>query len=481
MHFKALKYINGFARLLFVVIAGNGISSLQAQGDRVLRVDSIVIEGHQHSEPFIIERELLLKKDSVYPESQLAELSRLSENLLLNTNLYLTVQVSWQEYRPEHLRITVLLREKWYKWVIPVFQLADRNYKQWSEKDYALNRTNYGAHLNLYNFRGRNETIKLTFINGYTRDYGLVYIMPFLDKQGKYGLDISTSFNQNKEIWYLTRNDKLQFYKNFENTLIQRFENHLALTVRKNNFTFEQWQLEYNVFKINDTLQSVALNPRFLLAHDKQTEVFIHHTYTIEKRDNKFYPLTGYYIQNELQLGNLISDTAAVEMLRETVEAGVYQSLAKKLYLSGFFKFSYCNQPKPFIPYNNYKAFGYDNYVRGYEQYVMDGHGFALAKINLKYALLHRYMIKTPFKMNKQKVTLPFGMYVNVFADWGEVFNEQWRGNLNVYNNRLINKALLGYGTGLDFLFLNDKVLRFEYALNILGDKNFNLGLKKAF
>ena len=147
--------------------------------------------------------------------------------------------------------------------------------------------------------------------------------------------------------------------------------------------------------------------------------------------------------------------------------------------MSGFFKTRLSNEPKPFIPYNNFKAFGYKDYVRGYEQYVIDGHGFMLGKVNLKYALLHRHMLKTPIKVNKRPVKLPTGVYINLYSDWGKVFNNQWAKS--VYNNKLIQTDLVGYGSGIDFLFMNDKIFRLEYSLNILGNKNFNLHFDKAF
>lgn len=143
------------------------------------------------------------------------------------------------------------------------FELADRNYKQWADLGYKLDRTNYGLYLFTYNFRGKNKTLKLSFINGYTRNYGLQYTVPFLNKTGKFGLDFNSSFKQNKEIWYLTKNDSLQFYNNFLNTLIQRFENRIAFTTRHNNFLTERWEFEFNKVKIRDTVRSVALNPNF--------------------------------------------------------------------------------------------------------------------------------------------------------------------------------------------------------------------------
>ena len=469
-------------RIIFLFLFFTSIKS-QAQDtdNHYIIIDTITFEGNNKTKNFVIERELLFKKGTVYESADLDEMAKNSKNLLINTNLFVTAEVKWTEVRRKHVTVSVIVSEKWYIWPIPFFELADRNYKQWADKEYALNRTNYGLYLFMYNFRGRNETLKLSFINGYTRNYGIQYTVPFLDKTGKYGLDVSASYKQNKEIWYLTRNDSLQFYKNFEKTLIQRSENRIAFLTRRNNFATERWEIEYNFIKISDTIDTKSLNPDFLLSGTKQNEIFLKHIFIYEKRDNKYYPLKGFYFKNEVALGTIKGDTVSIEMIKEAAEAGIYREIYKKVYLSAFVKARLANEPLPFIPYNNFKAFGYKDFVRGYEQYVVDGHAFMLAKLNLKFALIHQYMLKTPVKLNKKNFRLPLGVYLNMYSDWGKVYNNQWQDNKTIYNNTLIKKDLVGYGAGLDMLFLNDKIFRFEYSLNILGDKNFNLHFEKTF
>lgn len=467
------KFKVALLSLLFISI------NSYAQQNHYVIIDTITFEGNGKTKQYVLERELDLKKGSIYESAELDERAINSKNMLYNTNLFIATNVTWVETRPKHVSVAVTVSEKWYIWPIPFFELADRNYRQWADLGYKMDRTNYGLYLFTYNFRGRNETIKLSFINGYTRNYGIQYSLPFIDKSGKFGLEVSSAFRQNKEIWYLTKNDSLQFFKNFENTLIQRFENKIAFTTRRSNFSSDRLELEFNNIQISDTVSSKEINPHFLLSNNKQNEVFIKHIFTYEKRDNKYYPLTGYYLKNEVSLGKLMGDTASLELVKETLEFGGYKEIYKKLYLSCYFKTKISNQPIPFIPYNNYKAFGYKDFVRGYEQYVIDGHAFMLGKLNLRYALLHQYMLRTPFKINKKPAKLPTGIYLNLYSDWGKVFNNQW--SKSVYNNQLINTDLVGYGAGFDVLFLNDKIFRFEYSLNILGDKNFNIHFDKSF
>lgn len=474
------KYFSNTLKFKFALLSLFFISfNSYAQQNHYVIIDTITFEGNVKTKQYVLERELDFKKGTIYESADLDEMAKNSKNMLYNTNLFITTNVTWVETRPKHVSVAVTVSEKWYIWPIPFFELADRNYRQWADLGYKMNRTNYGLYLFTYNFRGRNETVKLSFINGYTRNYGIQYSLPFIDKTGKFGIEVSSGFKKNKEIWYLTRNDSLQFFKNFENTLIQRFENKIALITRRSNVSSDRLEVEFNNIQISDTVSSKEINPHFLLSSNKQNEVFIKHIFTYEKRDNKFYPLTGYYFKNEVSLGKIIGDTASLELVKETLEFGGYKEIYKKLYLSCYFKTKFSNQPIPFIPYNNYKAFGYKDFVRGYEQYVIDGHAFMLGKLNLRYALLHQYMLRTPFKINKKPAKLPTGIYLNLYSDWGKVFNNQW--SKSVYNNQLINTDLVGYGAGFDVLFLNDKIFRFEYSLNILGDKNFNIHFDKSF
>ncbi|NUM32233.1 MAG: BamA/TamA family outer membrane protein [Bacteroidetes bacterium] len=469
-----------YLRLLLVLSFVFSFKISFSKKDYYIIVDSIIINGNKLTKAYVIQNEILLKHKEIYKKSELNDLILQSKNLLINTNLFIFCDISFIEYKYQHIFLNINVTENWYLWPIPSFELSDRNFKQWQLMDYKLNRTNYGMYLFKYNLKGRNETLKLAFINGYTRKYALYFLKPYFFKNLKLGAEFSSSFKQNKEIWYITKNNKIQFYKNYEKPIIQRWENNVSLIVRRNNFMTEKWEIEYNNIKIDKKIIYDSLNKNFLLGGNKQNEIYIKQTMNYEKRNNKYYPLTGFYLKNELKLGSISSENSA-EIISETFEAAYYSQIAKRLYLSGFFKGKLTNQLMSYIPYYNFKALGYTDYVRGYEQYVIDGHAFLLAKANIKFALINQYKLKIPFKLNKKYISLPIGTYLNLFTDWGKTYNNQWQEKFYGFNNTLANKNLLGYGCGIDFLALNDKILRVEYSQNILEEKNINLHFKKAF
>lgn len=466
-----------FITILFFIVTSQ---KTKAGIDYNVIIDSIIINGNNKTQSWIIENELLFKYKEIYKKSELAEMAVSSKNLLINTNLFVFVDVTFNEYKTQHIIVNVDVNETWYLWPMPCFELSDRNFKQWQNMDYKLNRTNYGLYLFKYNLKGRNETIKIALINGYTEKYGIYYSVPSFKKSTKFGVEFSTLFKRNKEIWYITKNNKLQFYKNYEKPLIQRWENYVSFNIRKNNFVTEKWEIEFNNIKIDEQIIKDSLNRNFLLGGKTQNEINVKHTFLLEKRDNKYYPLSGFSLKNEIKLGTIKSNVSA-EMISEMLETSYYLKAAKNFYTSAFFKLKISNQIIPYIPYYNFKALGYSDYVRGYEQYVIDGHAFVLAKLNFKYALLNRYKLKIPFKLNKKYISLPLGTYLNLFADGGKTYNNQWQESYLGLENNLANRFLFGYGTGIDFVVLNDKILRIEYSMNILNEKNLNIHFKKAF
>ena len=53
-------------------------------------------------------------------------------------------------------------------------------------------------------------------------------------------------------------------------------------------------------------------------------------------------------------------------------------------------------------PYFAQKGFGFDDYVRGYEYYVIDGQDFWLSKTILKYAIVEKTKFDIPYVKMKQ-------------------------------------------------------------------------------
>ena len=117
-----------------------------------------------------------------------------------------------------------------------------------------------------------------------------------------------------------------------------------------------------------------------------------------------------------------------------------------------------------YIPYYFNRGLGYNNdYIRGYEYYVIDGQSFALVKNSLKYKLIKQHIVEVKALKNRfsQFSTIPYSVYLTLNGDAGYV-QDKFYGNKNSLNN----KWQYGYGVGLDFVTFYDIVARFEFTFN---------------
>ena len=121
----------------------------------------------------------------------------------------------------------------------------------------------------------------------------------------------------------------------------------------------------------------------------------------------------------------------------------------------------------PFEPaYYNSRALGYnENYLRGYEYFVIDGFAYALLKLDLKKQIA-QFNILTGIKSATYN-KIPFTLYAKTYADAGSAFNHQ--------QSKLNNKMLVGGGLGIDIVTLYDIKLGVEFSLNQLGQKGLFL------
>jgi hypothetical protein len=110
--------------------------------------------------------------------------------------------------------------------------------------------------------------------------------------------------------------------------------------------------------------------------------------------------------------------------------------------------------------YFNYRALGYNDFVRGYEYYVIDGQHSFLFKSTINRRILRREL-SFDFIPLKQLHAVPFDIYVTAFSDYGYTVNNTYE-----QTNTFANSLLIGYGTGVNFVAYYDRILRAEVAMN---------------
>lgn len=437
-------------------------------------VGDITVEGNHRTRTGIIMREMAIRRDDTLTTESLKEKLEIDRRKVVNTNLFVTVDLLTKA-NPDsvHTDIRIVVKERWYFIMLPVFQLADRNFNEWwYERKRDLSRTTYGVYLSYGNVTGRADKLRFLAEFGFIPKFELAYTLPYIDKAQKTGITIGTSYSINKNTAFRTWRDKLQ-YLSSEEINRERFYTYVSLTRRNKYYTFHSIDLRWSYLTISDTI--AKLNPNYLLNGDKRQRYFqLTYTYSYDKRDNAQYALQGQTAGVQIsKTGLLPSDDVNTLYLYGSYRKFI--PLGKKWFFNtnarGRISF-----PKR-QPYTQTVGLGYRNdLVRGYELYVIDGQDYALIKNELKYKL---FSIQKHFSFIpvRQFNTIPLAAYINTFADAGYVKNSYPEFS----NTKLGNSTLYGAGAGLDLVTFYNIVARFNVTLNGLGERRFFFNLAREF
>ena len=149
-------------------------------------------------------------------------------------------------------------------------------------------------------------------------------------------------------------------------------------------------------------------------------------------------------------------------------QAAHYTSFNKRLSMENILGGRY-NFDRDKVPYYFNKALGYDElYLRGYEYYVIDGQNYGFLKNSLRFMFFDKSFELGRIMLLKAYRTMPVKTYVTANFDVGYV-NDRYYAAQNPFANR----ALYGYGIGLDLVFYYNKLLRFEVSRNHTGQTGF--------
>jgi hypothetical protein len=215
-------------------------------------------------------------------------------------------------------------------------------------------------------------------------------------------------------------------------------------------------------------------NPNYLKNGSNSSGSYTKLTYqfTNENRDYIEYPLQGYYIS--FKGTKYLKGTSPINHFEIIGKAEKHLQLKDRLFLGSSFKGKWSSSG--YQPYFAQKGFGFDDYVRGYEYYVVDGQDFGLSKTILKYALIEKTNFDIPYVKMKQFKKAHYSLYLGIFSDVGYVIDRQTNRD-----NTLSNSLLWGNGISLDYVTYYDKLLRIEFSVNHLGEKGVFLHFSNPF
>jgi outer membrane protein assembly factor BamA len=481
-----------YKHLFFYCILFITASSLYAQVDTNIvmhplqdssakqHIQDIIIKGNKKTKTYIILREMRFKKGDSLTASHLAAELEQARQLVYNTTLFNEVKIEATPTSANDIIVTVTVKERWYIYPLPQFQIVDRSLNEWL-KVYkgSLDRVNYGAKFTHYNLSGRRDQLRVYLLSGYSRNIAFSYSAPYSNSKLTEGFNIGAGFTQNREIAYKTSyNNKILFYppdslKKGTGVFVRDvwFAN-AGYTIRRGFFQRHIFNLSYNHYKISDSILLPKYNPHYF-NENTTTKGFPELSYTFQyiNVDNVSYPLTG-----KIAFVNLIKRgfgfTGNINMLQVEASFNKYISLGRKWYastnLNGKIKLPF---EQAFL---NQRGLGYgDIYLRGLEYYVIDGVATALARQTLKKQIFS-FSIPFPFK-SKTISKIPFTFFAKTFGDLGYAYNKK------AYQGYLNNRLLYSGGFGIDILTLYDINLRLEYSFNQLNENGLFLHTQGGF
>ena len=431
--------------------------------DSIFEITNIRIIGNDRTKDFIIHRELTFSVGDSIPYIEIDSELEKSRINITNTSLFNFVTVEHHAVDTRYTEILIVVTERWYIWPFPVIEVADPNFNTWWETK-NLSRINWGSMIMDRNFRGRKEKLGLVFQLGYSKKAGIFYDVPFTKKHQNLGYGAYASYFQNYEVVHGTNNNKRLFTRPTGKSK-EEWYNALYLKFRKKIFVTHQMIGFFQDVTVEDSI--VIHNPNYFGdGESRMKSLGLKYVFKNDHRDNASYPLKGYFIKADIQHNGfgLLSDKSFTKLEAEVKK---FDKIGNNFYWASSVKGKYSFQD--IQPYYFQNMLGYNDFVRGYEYYVVDGKFSLLMKSNIKYKIASSKKTSLPILRNPGISNFHYAFYLNTFLDLGYVGDEKFNNNL------LANNMMVGYGVGLDFVTYYDKVIRFEFSTNKLNEFGFFL------
>ena len=437
----------------------------------LVNISDVLVTGYKKTKLYVIEREIPFKKGESVSRSELDKKLGLCKQQLMNTALFVDVDVKVVKLDDNDVFIDIDVKERWYLFPIPYFRIVSRNFNTWwVEENHNLNRVEYGLKFMQNNVSGRNDNLNIWFISGYTQQFSVRYDNPNIDNKLKSGINIGFGLKRNHELSYgmdSIRPNKVGFVKEDKDFLTNQSYVDFAYTYRPAIRTRHTFRASYVNTGINDSV--LKLNPRYFAAPATRLK-FADLSYNLSYTNLDYipYPLKGF--AGEANLYKRFGKNSSFWQIsgKGNYNMQIFPSSYVQLQATGLLRFPF-NQP--YIS-NNLMG-STDFYMRGLEYYVVEGVAGGVARATVKNEVLS-FNFHNPIN-SKTHDKIPFRVFIKGFGDLGYSYTP------NFGISRLNNKLLRTWGAGIDIVTFYDIAVRFEYSFNQLGDKGLFIHTQTDF
>jgi outer membrane protein assembly factor BamA len=441
-------------------------------------ITAIHIQGNTKTKDYIITRDLTFKKgDTLLLKDLNASLDRSQKNIF-NSALFNEAKVEALKLHPGECEVFISVKERWYIIPTPVFELYDRNYKEWwNTYNHDIRRVTYGVRFSHRNFSGRKDKLDIFLVGGFSKQVLLRYSQPYADHKLRHGFSVSAGYSEKiGESYQILGNtymprdtckdyngdgvadcggDTSLNYREFNSR--ERFIG-VGYSYRKGLYSTHSLNVSFVRKDIADTI--AHLNNNFFgkgLTHENFLQ--LSYGYNYSKLDFNPYPLTGHYIT----LG-----TQAKIARRSTSQLLVYGYYGRFFKLTRRFFFS----TQAAVAFRLPGAQSFFNLrssnlqipnIRGLEQYAIHGTSEANLKNTLRFRVFEN-RFRLPFKIRNHEF-IPVRIYLKAFGDLAY-------SNIGQPYTRTLNNTLLRTGGfGLDIITLYDLSIKIDFSINQLGQR----------
>ena len=434
------------------------LSGLLAQ-ERYFYITDISVSGNDKTKPQTILREFRYSVGDSIRESALDdEIQNFTDNLR-RLMLFNNVEVSCSA--PDSaasLAVNVNVTERWYYWVYPILEIADRNLTSYFYyKDFR--KINYGAAFDWLNFRGRNEMLNFKLRLGYKEHYAVSYQKPNMGRHKRSGIWAKVEyFRQKKEIASVVECKPV--YAENEDMYIRSISDAGVGYVFRPDMNYE--------FSLLVTYQNIWSGDSLLLSSGSQWQNFLVPalTFDYDNRDSKVCPTSGLHAEFDLKVfSELKSSTFAFADLGFEYNSGIYGNL---IFYHGTLRHRQFFGDYGDIPSNKRIELCRSNLIRGFDYYYILGMNFSALQNTFSIKLLDRRDFMLPRWIPSMFRNPYIQIYADLFADLAYCSN--FASGFEV-ENPLLRKPIYSAGAGLSFETYYDRVLKVYAAYN--GSFNF--------
>ncbi|MEJ7678778.1 MAG: POTRA domain-containing protein [Segetibacter sp.] len=389
-------------------------------------ISDIIVTGFKKTKLYIIQREIPFKKGEYILRPDLTSKLNLCKQQLINTTLFVDVDVKPVMLDSNHAFIQINVKERWYLFPIPYFRIVSRNFNTWwVEENHNLNRVEYGLKFMQNNVTGRKDNVNIWLISGFTQQFSLRYENPNIDNKLKHGINIGFGMKRNRELNYgmdSIKPNKIGFVKHDDRFIINQNYIDFAYTYRPAIKTRHAIKASYVNIGIDDSV--IKLNPHYFGSSATRLK-YAELSYTLSYTNVDYipYPLKGF--SGEASIYKRFGTNSNFWQIGGRGNYNIKLSPASfiQLQAAGLLRYPF-NQP--YIS-NNLMGSS-DLYMRGLEYYVIEGVAGGVARATVKNEILSlnvRNLIRS-----KTHDKIPFRVFLKAYGDLGYSYTPNYGNSM---------------------------------------------------